>query len=238
MGRKNPFHIQATIPRSSFRIDRSCVVTFFFRPQSSLVIMSVFETTSTSSRGRRFSTWSNQFCPGQPHRYIAENDLLPVRPGQTEKDAFIHAGDDILSPPCFNWRPLELFLQRARLGDLTQNASGQASTLDLTGQRPCPRLSSMCLIDDRSSSSRQSEIPAHPQFEQQLDSKDGDYIHGSCLPQLGGTAFRKNLNEQELYHRLLEKVSPSCYPNNLVTTCASTRDRTFTPTDECCMYSH
>jgi hypothetical protein len=44
---------------------------------------------------------------------------LLVRPGETESDAFIHAGEDILSPPCFNFRPLDLFLQRAQLGDLT-----------------------------------------------------------------------------------------------------------------------
>jgi hypothetical protein len=186
--------------------------------------MFIVETTSTSSGGRRFSTWSNQFCTRHPLCYIAENDLLPARPGQTERDAFIHAGEDILSPPCFNWKPLELFLQRAHLGDLTDH-------------KPCPGLSRRCLIDDRSSSSCQSESPLNPQFEQQLHSKDEDTIHGSCLLQLGDTTFRKNLNEQDLYHRLLEKVSTSCYPNNLVTTCAPIRDRTFTPTDECCMYS-
>ena len=165
--------------------------------------MSIPETASTSPEGHSL-TRSNPF---QPLRYIAEDDRLSVRPGEAETDAFVHAGEDILSPPCFNWKTVEKFLGSACMGDLTD-------------YKPSPQLPRLCLIDDRS-------CPPYPQSEQPPHSKDGDT----------GTTFRKNLNEQELYRRLLKKVSTSCCLSNLVTTCAPTRDRKFTPTDECCMYS-
>ena len=134
--------------------------------------MSVYEGASASSRGRRISTWSDQFCTGQ-HSHAGAGNInpLPVSPGETEVDAFIRAGEDILAPPCLNYKSLESFLQRARLAELT----------DL---KPCPRLSKLCLIDDRSSSSIQNRSDPY--------------------------CFRKNLDERELYHRLLQKVSGFC----------------------------
>ncbi|MCJ1473072.1 hypothetical protein MMC13_001722 [Lambiella insularis] len=122
--------------------------------------MSIWETASiTSSGARRNSTWSNQFCVGNRLRDIEEGGPLPLRSGQTEKEAFIDAGDGILSPPCFNWRPVKSFLQRAHLGDLTSH-------------RPCPQLSKVCLIDDRSSPSFESDMLHHLQVEQQTELKD------------------------------------------------------------------
>ena len=171
--------------------------------------MSITETVCTSTGHRPSSTWSN---PRQPLCYIAAEDRLPIRPGEAETDALVHAEEDILSPPCFNWKTLENFLGSASMGDLTD-------------YKPSPQLTKLCLLDDRCSSSCQTERLANPQFQQQPHSNDGD------------STFRANLNEQELYLRLLEKVSASCYPSNLVTNRASTRHRKFTPTDEYCMYS-
>jgi hypothetical protein len=156
--------------------------------------MSIFETSISRSRGRSFSTWSNQFYTRQPPHSTADNELVPIRPGQTESDAFIHAGEDNLSPPCFNWKPLDLFLRRAHLGELT-------------GIKPCLQLSRLCLIDDRSHSAYQSESLPNSQVEQQLHPEDGEHTHGSHISQRGVTDFRKNINERELYHRLLEKAS-------------------------------
>jgi hypothetical protein len=168
--------------------------------------MSTFEVPSFSSGGRRFSTWSNQFCTRQPLQIIAEDDILPVKPGQAESDAFVHAGEDVLSPPCFNWKPLDAFLQRAHLGDLTDG-------------NPCPHLTRLCLIDDRSSSS-QSKSPPNRQSEQQLHPTDGVPQQGTNIPQLSTDVFRKNLNERELYHRLLRKVGFSFQANSLLTICS------------------
>jgi hypothetical protein len=200
---------------------------------SSLVIMSIFEASSTPSRGRSFSTWSSQFSARPLLQDISESDPLLVRPGETESDAFIHAGEDILSPPCFNFRPLDLFLQRAHLGDLTNC-------------NPSPRLSTLCLIDDRSnpnpklrrrSSSSQSESLSSLQFEQQLSPKEGNPIHDSYLPELGGHVYREILNEQELYNRLLEKVSSPFHLHYLVTNCSLTRNRMIMSIGECCTFS-
>jgi hypothetical protein len=168
---------------------------------SSLVIMSIFEASSTPSRGRSFSTWSSQFSARPLLQDISESDPLLVRPGETESDAFIHAGEDILSPPCFNFRPLDLFLQRAHLGDLTNC-------------NPSPRLSTLCLIDDRSN--------PNPKLRR---------------PELGGHVYREILNEQELYNRLLEKVSSPFHLHYLVTNCSLTRNRMIMSIGECCTFS-
>jgi hypothetical protein len=185
---------------------------------------SIPETDSSASRRRRSSTWSDYFSARQPLRYVAESNPLPVASGKSEVDAFIRPEQDVLSPPCFNWKPLYLFLQRNHLGELT-------------GHEPCYQLSKLCLVDDRSSSSGESESSLTLLSEHRLHSKDEDpTIRDSPRPRVGDTIFRKNLDEIQLYNRLLEKVSTSRYPIDLVTTCIPTRDRTFMPTDESCRY--
>ena len=185
--------------------------------------MSVSKTASTSFSGCHGSTWNRRFYTGNQLHHTAEHDILPIGSGQTEKDAFIHAGVNILSPPCFNWRPLELFLQRAHLGDLVND-------------RPCSQSPKSCLMVNRSFSSSQSNIPAYPQVKQTLDPKDENHIPGSFLPQSTGTTIREALNEQELYRWLLQKVSRFCRPKIRFATCAFIRIPTVTPTDECCTY--
>ena len=133
------------------------------------------------------SYWNNHFRAHERRPHVVESQPLPVASGDCKINAFIRAEEGVLSPPSFNWNPLDLFLRCAVLKDLTD-------------RRRTPRLSRLCLIDDRSfrTSERQhsSTSPA-----------DSTCVtEGELCPNVTAS-FRKALNEKELYERLLEDVS-------------------------------
>ena len=185
--------------------------------------MSISKSVSASSSGHHGSKYNRRFYTGNQFHHTIEHDNSPTGSGQTGKYAFVHAGVDILSPPCFNWRPLESFLQRAHFGDPAN-------------EKPYSQSPKSCLIAERSFPSIQSNLPAYPQTQKIHDPKDGDNISGSHLPQSTGTIFRKALNDQELYHWLLQKVSLFYRPKPCSTTRISIRIPTVTPIVGCCKY--
>ena|SRR5271168_547113 len=157
-----------------------------------------FETASTStfSQRRRCSTWSKQFCTRQSFRQGMEDDRLPVSPSESEVHIFLRAGEGVLSPPCFNWKPLELFLN-----------STSSSLRDLTDRRRSPSLSRLCLIDDRSFQSHESENTPGRHDTSVSKSRELNGVKNRVVHRLGDASFRKALDERELYDRLLENVS-------------------------------
>ena len=181
--------------------------------------MSVSQPAPPFSGGRHGSTWNRRFYPGNQFHHAGEHDMSSIGSGQT---AFVHAGDDNLSPPCLNWRPLELFLKRAQLGDPANDK--------LFPQSP----KSCLIVERRLSSSSQSNIPAFPQLQQTLDPNVGNHAFGSHLPQSTGTIVRKTFSDEELYRWVLLKVSFFCHPKIYSTTCASIRIQTTTPRYEYC----
>jgi hypothetical protein len=136
------------------------------------------------------STWNRHFCNNETRPRAVESEPLPVDPGECKINTFIWAGEDILSPPCLNWETLELFLKSAALRDLTD-------------RRRSSQLSTLCLIDDRSSGTCQRQDPSNLHVQ-----------HG-----IQSASFRKVLNERELYERLLENVSQYPASENLVSDC-------------------
>jgi hypothetical protein len=154
--------------------------------------MSSIDESSAQSRRRRSSAWSDQFCSWQPIRRSAADDPLPVGPRQTESNAFIHHGEDTLSPPCFNYYPLQIFLDRASLSEVT----------DLNRH---PLLTKLCLIDDRAFPEDLEE--RHGASGNESATNQDRYVRGRFTNERQPDGvFRSALNERTLYYRLSQGV--------------------------------
>lgn len=142
----------------------------------------------------RMAAWEPIFTLGNPLPESSQTDVLPIQPWQTLADAFIHSGEVIFSPPCFNFQPMNDFLQHARLADLT-------------GQDYSKRLSKCCLIDERGFLS----TPACPAAEDTIRISSEPTVSSvatsTSVKQVDEQHFRAILNEAELYQRLKNNVS-------------------------------
>ena len=143
---------------------------------------------SAPSQTRHLSSnWNNHFRADERRPHVVESQPLSVAPGDCKIDAFIRAEEGVLSPPSFNWNPLDLFLHCAGLKDLTD-------------RRRNPRLSRLCLIDDRSFRSGERQHSSTSPADSTC------VTEGDLCPNVTAS-YRKALNERELYDRLLEDVS-------------------------------
>lgn len=155
--------------------------------------MPSIDESPAQSRGRCSSAWSDQFSSWQPIRRTPADDPLPVGPRQTESYAFIHHGEDTLSPPCFNYYPLQAFLDRASLSEVT----------DLNRHS---FLSKLCLIDDRIFPEDSEE--RHWASGNKVATNQDRYVRGSITNEhRPDGVFRSALNERTLYYRLSQGVS-------------------------------
>jgi hypothetical protein len=134
------------------------------------------------------AAWLEHFSTIHPILQNGDDEIPRAASHQTGVDEILQCSNDVLTPPCFNWYPLEIFLKSADpvLGD------GIA-------KRSC--LPKLCLLEYRSltESELHSVENASGQVLEDTSSRSGSG-HVSQF------VFRQALNEQELYLKLQENV--------------------------------
>jgi hypothetical protein len=134
------------------------------------------------------AAWSEHFSTIHPILQNGDDEIPRAAAHQTGVEEILHYSNDVLSPPCFNWYPLEIFLKSA--GPVLGDRVAKSSCL--------PRL---CLLEYRglTESELHSVENAGEQVLEDPSSRSGSG-HGSQF------VFRQALNEQELSLKLRENV--------------------------------
>jgi hypothetical protein len=149
----------------------------------------------TRRHRRGSSAWSEQFSSPQSVRRSSEDEVETAAAHRTSVVALPH-NHNVLEPPCFNMYPLEKFLRST--GVCARATPSESS-----------RSSKSCLLEDRTLRLPSPHIRTN---DDTAESSIDDVAQGQEAEWLPDTVARQALNESELSHHLLQKVSRLCFP--------------------------
>lgn len=146
---------------------------------------------AVGSRRRGSSAWSEHFSRPQPLRHTTENEVPQAAPDQTDTEAFLHSFADVLTPPCFNWYTLEVFLNSAK------------SPPGVLPTKPS-ELPKLCFLEDRSQNSVRSHICTNG--DERMSGIES-ITRQQSTERMDDLISPQALNEEELSHYLGQNVS-------------------------------
>jgi hypothetical protein len=157
--------------------------------------------------------WDERFLVRQLPKYAAEDFRVILKPPEDLVTAFLRFRESHLSPPCFNFEALSMFLEGTNLHDLTgSTSSAQRLRLALIDDRRDP-----AGIEDAEKNldgwrpadlAHEGELQIGPNQVRRFSGQKRDWVSAKYAKNSpkGDHIFREFLDECALYDRLKDEV--------------------------------